>query len=64
MMGNKTEAINDVPCGNTVALVGCDDVIVKSATIIGIEHEDAHNIRRMKYSVSPVVRIAVSAKNS
>jgi len=27
-------------------------------------HDDAHTIRSMKYSVSPVVRVAVSPKNA
>jgi len=29
MMGKGIEHIKNVPCGNTVALVGVDDVIVK-----------------------------------
>merc|ERR1712146_255134 len=52
MMGRTTEQIQDVPCGNTVALVGIDGYITKSGTITSIE--DAHNIADMKYSVSPV----------
>merc|ERR1740127_208752 len=51
MMGRTTEQIADVPCGNTVALVGVDAFILKSGTITTIE--DAHNITAMKYSVSP-----------
>jgi len=27
-------------------------------------HDDAHTIRSMKYSVSPVVRVAVTPKNA
>merc|ERR1719316_1823185 len=42
MMGRTTEQIQDVPCGNTVALVGIDQYILKSGTITDIE--DAHNI--------------------
>merc|ERR1719311_803409 len=33
MMGRATEQIADVPCGNTVALVGIDAYILKSGTI-------------------------------
>merc|ERR1712241_734943 len=62
MMGRTTEQIADVPCGNTVALVGVDQFILKSGTITNIE--DAHNIADMKYSVSPVVKVAVKAKDS
>ena len=62
MMGNKVESVSDVPCGNTVGLVGVDKYLLKQGTIS--DHEGAHNIRVMKYSVSPVVRIAVEAKNA
>jgi elongation factor 2 len=61
MMGRSTEQIADVPCGNTVALVGVDQFILKSGTITDIE--DAHNIADMKYSVSPVVKVAVKVKD-
>jgi elongation factor 2 len=61
MMGRKTEFVPDVPCGNTVALVGIDQFLTKTGTIS--DHEDSHNIRVMKYSVSPVVRVAVRPKN-
>jgi elongation factor 2 len=62
MMGRSIAEIPDVPCGNTVALVGVDGFIIKTATITS--DEGAHNIRMMKYSVSPVVRVAVRAKNA
>merc|ERR1711865_451667 len=61
MMGRSVEQIPDVPCGNTVALVGVDQYILKSGTITDIE--DAHNITAMKYSVSPVVKVAVKPKD-
>jgi len=61
MMGRTVEQIADVPCGNTVALVGVDQFILKSGTITTVE--DAHNIADMKYSVSPVVKVAVKAKD-
>jgi len=61
MMGKYTEQIADVPCGNTVALVGVDAYLVKTGTITTIE--DAHNIVPMKYSVSPVVKVAVKPKD-
>jgi len=61
MMGRSVEQIPDVPCGNTVGLVGVDQYILKSGTITDIE--DAHNITAMKYSVSPVVKVAVKPKD-
>merc|ERR1712025_802623 len=53
--------IPDVPCGNTVALVGVDQFILKSGTLTTID--SAHNITAMKYSVSPVVNVAVKPKD-
>merc|ERR1712203_401998 len=61
MMGRIVEQIADAPCGNTVALVGVDAFLLKSGTITTIE--DAHNIADMKYSVSPVVKVAVKPKD-
>jgi len=62
MMGGKVEAVQDVPCGNTVGLVGVDQFLIKQGTIA--TDEGAHNIRVMKYSVSPVVRVAVDVKTA
>jgi len=62
MMGGKVEAVPDVPCGNTVALVGVDQYLMKQGTIT--DCDEAHNIRVMKYSVSPVVRVAVEVKSA
>merc|ERR1711935_1165396 len=62
MMGGKVEAVPDVPSGNTVALIGIDQYLMKQGTIASAE--DAHNIKVMKYSVSPVVRVAVNVTNA
>lgn len=62
MMGGKVESVPNVPCGNTVGLVGIDQFLMKQGTIA--TDEGAHNIRVMKYSVSPVVRVAVEVKNA
>lgn len=61
MMGRYTEAIEDVPCGNICGLVGVDQFLVKSGTIT--TYKDAHNLKVMKFSVSPVVRVAVEPTN-
>lgn len=61
MMGRYTEPIENVPCGNICGLVGVDQFLVKTGTISTFEN--AHNLRVMKFSVSPVVRVAVEAKN-
>lgn len=63
MMGRTAESIPDVPCGNTVALAGIDQYLIKTGTIGSIDHPESHPIRSMKYSVSPVVRVAVKPKN-
>jgi len=62
MMGRYTEQVADVPAGNTCALVGVDQYLLKSGTIC--TEADAHTIKTMKFSVSPVVRCAVEPKNS
>lgn len=62
MMGRKTEFVSEVPCGNLAALVGIDKYLSKTGTVT--TSWDAHNIRNMKYSVSPVVRVAVQPKNA
>ena len=61
MMGRYTEPIEDVPCGNICGLVGVDQFLVKTGTISTFEH--AHNLKVMKFSVSPVVRVAVEPKD-
>merc|ERR1712209_296166 len=57
MMGRYIEAIEDVPCGNICGLVGVDQFLVKTGTITTFK--EAHNLKVMKFSVSPVVRVAV-----
>ncbi|XP_038071560.1 elongation factor 2-like [Patiria miniata] len=61
MMGRYIEPIEDVPCGNIVGLVGVDQYLVKTGTIS--TYDQAHNMKVMKFSVSPVVRVAVEAKD-
>jgi elongation factor 2 len=61
MMGRFIEPIEDVPCGNIAGLVGVDQFLVKTGTITTLE--TAHNMKVMKFSVSPVVRVAVECKN-
>ncbi len=42
--------------------MGVDQYLIKTGTIT--DDDDAHNIRTLKFSVSPVVRVAVECKNS
>ena len=43
MMGRYVEAIDDVPCGNIVGLVGVDQYLIKTGTISTYEH--AYNLK-------------------
>lgn len=61
-MAGRTESVPEVPCGNTVAIVGIDKYLAKQGTLAS--DENAHNIKMMKFSVSPVVRVAVEPKNA
>jgi elongation factor 2 len=61
MMGRKTEPMESVPVGNTCALVGVDQFITKTGTLCS--EEDSYPLITMKFSVSPVVRVAVEPKN-
>lgn len=61
MMGRYTEPIEDVPCGNICGLVGVDQFLIKTGTLTTFEN--AHNMKQMKFSVSPVVRVAVEPKD-
>lgn len=56
-----TKSLVFLTTGNICGLVGVDQFLVKTGTITTFK--DAHNLRVMKFSVSPVVRIAVEPKN-
>ncbi len=45
-------------------MVGLDQFITKNATLTNDKNEDAHPIKAMKFSVSPVVRVAVEPKTA
>ncbi|KAJ3546640.1 hypothetical protein NM688_g5495 [Phlebia brevispora] len=62
MMGRYVEPIEDCPAGNIVGLVGIDQFLLKSGTLT--TSETAHNMKVMKFSVSPVVQVAVDVKNA
>ena len=62
MMGRFQEQVQDIPAGNTCGLVGVDQYLLKSGTITTLD--EAHCIKTMKFSVSPVVRCAVEPKKA
>ncbi|CAF2482486.1 unnamed protein product [Rotaria sp. Silwood2] len=61
MVGDRCISMDHVPAGNVVALTGIDKCLIKTATIT--TSSNAHNFRIMKFSVSPVVRVAVDVKD-
>ncbi|KAJ7919280.1 eukaryotic translation elongation factor 2 [Mycena leptocephala] len=62
MMGRYIEPLEDCPAGNIVGLVGIDQFLLKSGTLT--TSETAHNMKVMRFSVSPVVQVAVEVKNA
>jgi elongation factor 2 len=62
MMGRHIEPIEDCPAGNIIGLVGIDQFLLKTGTLT--TSGTAHNMRIMKFSVSPVVQVAVEVKNA
>lgn len=62
MMGRSTEPIENVPAGNICGLVGVDQFLLKSGTLT--TSETSHNMKVMKFSVSPVVQRSVEVKNA
>ncbi|KAJ7669751.1 P-loop containing nucleoside triphosphate hydrolase protein [Mycena rosella] len=61
MMGRTIEALADCPAGSIVGLAGIDQFLLKSGTIT--TSPTAHNMRVMKFSVAPVVQVAVEVKH-
>ncbi|KAG6853417.1 hypothetical protein C0991_004585 [Blastosporella zonata] len=61
MNGRYVDPIRDCPAGNVVGLIGIDQFLLKSGTITSAE--SAFNMRVMRFSVSPVVQVAVEVKN-
>jgi elongation factor 2 len=64
MMGRYQETVENIPSGNICGLIGVDTFILKTATLADDEAKDAYPLKDMKYSVSPVVRVAVMPKNA
>ena len=62
MMGRFVEPIDDCPAGNIIGLVGIDQFLLKTGTLT--TSETAYNLKVMKFSVSPVVQVAVDVKNA
>lgn len=63
MMANRTENVQSIPVGNTLAIDGIDKTMVKTGTVVGAEHINCFPIKNIVFKVSPVVRYSVSPKN-
>jgi len=63
MMGRYQEAVEDIPCGNVAGLVGVDQYIIKTATIVDADAVECCPLKAMKYSVSAVVQKSVEPSN-
>lgn len=61
MMGKNHEPMDSIPAGGIVMVLGVDNAIIKTGTIT--TSETASNIRSMKYTISPILRVAVSVSN-
>ncbi|ORD98480.1 EF2 [Hepatospora eriocheir] len=59
-MGKRIESISECPAGNIVAISGIDATLKKTGTITTCEN--AYNIKTMKFSVAPIVKVAVIPK--
>jgi elongation factor 2 len=64
LVGKTFQAVDGVPCGNTVALAGLDGVIVKTATLTDERAAvAAGTIKPLKFSVAPILRKSVACRN-
>lgn len=60
MMGKKPFSITDIPCGNIIGIAGIDPYLIKSGTLS--TSLSPYPLKNMKYSIIPVVRVAVNPK--
>jgi elongation factor 2 len=69
MMADRTEPADEVPCGNTVAMFGIDAHVNKTCTLVDAGSRKLTSgkvwpLYPLRYTVAPVVRVAVSPKNA
>ncbi len=64
MQGGKCEPLDNCPCGNVCGLLGVDKYILKTCTIVDQDAKDCYPIKNMKYTVSPVVKIAIEPEQA
>ena len=57
-MGKDVSSVGEMPCGNTIVLGGIDTALKKEGTVMS-EETSASTFKAMKFSVAPVVEVAV-----
>lgn len=62
MMGSKAESLSECPAGNVCGVMGIDRCLTKSGTLS--DSAECFPFKTMKFSVSPVVKVAVKAVDS
>ncbi|KAG2062391.1 translation protein [Suillus hirtellus] len=62
MIGYHIEPIEDCPSRNICGLISIDQFLLKSGTLTA--SETVHNMRVMKFSMSPVMQVTVEVKNA
>ena len=62
MMGSKPEALGECPAGNVCGVMGIDRYLTKSGTLS--DSAQCFPFKTMRFSVSPVVKVAVQAVDS
>jgi elongation factor 2 len=63
MMASRTESVESISAGNTLALDGIDKTMIKSGTVVGGDHIKCFPLKNIKFVVSPVVRYSIRPKN-
>jgi len=61
MMGKYTETLLECSSGNVCGISGIDQYILKSGTLT--DSDNMYPFHTMKFSVSPIVQVAISCKN-
>jgi elongation factor 2 len=64
VIAGKFDSIDQIECGNTCGIIGIDQYLVKTGTLVDATNTDSYNIRTIKFSVSPVVKVAVKPTNA
>jgi elongation factor 2 len=56
------QSVDSVPCGNTIALMGLDNVIAKTVMLTDAREVTAGIIKPLKFSVASIVRKSVDCR--